>query len=127
METPFETLTGLTITEITGLAVGSEDVTFKTAEGRTFVMHHSQDYCETVLVEDVNGDVADLIGTPILSAVEESSNEDPADYKNTDGYRDSFTWTFYRLTTIKGTVVVRWLGESNGYYSESVYFVEMTR
>ena len=39
---------------------------------------------------------------------------------------DSGTWTFYRIQTDKGVAVLRWLGTSNGYYGESVQFVEAT-
>ncbi len=33
--------------------------------------------------------------------------------------------TFYRLQTIKGSVQLRWFGESNGCYSESVEFEQV--
>lgn len=120
----FEDLQGKTLTAIDGAVVGSERITFACSDGARFLMFHTQDCCEHVRVEDICGDVADLINTPILAASEESNNEsDPPGAEHTN---DSFTWTFYRLSTIKGTVVIRWLGESNGYYGESVDFQEMS-
>lgn len=122
MPTPFlfDNLVGLTFTSITPIEAGIEVINFTTSTGRTFTMYHDQDCCELVRVHDIEGDPSDLLDTPIFTASQESNEV------AIDEVHDSHTWTFYRLGTIKGTVVLRWLGESNGYYAESVTFEEVT-
>ena len=120
METKFEELVGKTIKEITGATKGSEEVIFSCDDGSRYRMDHDQDCCEDVSVEDIAGNIQDLIGSPILQAEESTSDETPEGVK--PEYQDSFTWTFYKLATVKGYVTIRWYGESNGYYSESVDF-----
>lgn len=87
-----------------------------------FTFYHEDDCCESVYVDDITGDLNDLVGKP-LDIVEVARHEDTMpqgmDLKKP---KESFTWTFYKFATIKGWVDVRWLGESNGYYSESVDF-----
>ena len=105
------------------IVVGEDSLVFKCKEG-TFTFEHYQDCCESVTIEDVVGDFNDLLNEPMLLAEEVTSHENPEGV--TKPYQDSFTWTFYKFATRKGYVDVRWYGESNGYYSESVslYFAE---
>lgn len=119
-EVKFEELKGKTLTNIKG-KVGDEIMVFTADNGDKYQMFHSQDCCESVGVEDIVGNLEDLIGSPILQAEEVVSSENPEGVK-IPKYQDSFTWTFYKLATIKGYVTVRWYGKSNGYYSESVTF-----
>jgi hypothetical protein len=84
-------------------------------------MYHSQNCCEYVSIEDIEGDLDDLIGYRILQA--EESTQDAT--KNEDRYDKSATWTFYKLATIKGYVTIRWFGTSNGYYSERANFAKI--
>lgn len=110
----FNTLKGLTITNIEGLEKGSDVALFQLSNGKIARMFHFIDCCEQVEVEDVCGDINDIIGNEVLLAecvTENGTNEDSSE-----------TWTFYKLSTIKGSVTIRWYGTSNGYYSEEVSF-----
>lgn len=100
--------------------VDDREIIFTTTDGEKFILYHCQDCCESVSVEDIIGDLADLVGEPILLAEESVSDQNPEGVIKT--YHDSFTWTFYKFATRKGYVDIRWYGESNGYYSESVSF-----
>lgn len=101
-------------------------IEFLCESGRKYAMYHKQDCCESVQVEDICGTLSDLIGSPILLAGEcVSSQYNPEELGEKKCETESFQWTFYRLATNKGYVVIRWLGESNGYYSERVDFEEV--
>lgn len=95
-----------------------DELTLALANGDVVRFFHEQDCCEQVKIEEIIGDLNDLINWP-LTIAEEVANEHMEGEvpQNPD---DSWKWTFYKLGTIKGTVIIRWLGQSNGYYSESV-------
>lgn len=116
----FEELKGKTLSNVENR--DDEELVFTLDNGDCYKLWHSQDCCERVTIEDINGDLTDLIGLPILRAEESSNHNETPEGVPAPEYPDSFTWTFYRLATMKGWVVIRWLGESNGYYSESVDF-----
>lgn len=92
----------------------NDSLLFTLSDGQQFKMYHDQDCCESVEIEDVVGDLNELIGSPVTMAEEVTEEGD-------DSY-GTHTWTFYRLATVKGYVTIRWYGSSNGYYSESVSF-----
>lgn len=122
----FEDLLGKTLVRVETAGDPKDEVLFVTDAGESFKLYHSQDCCESVEIESVVGDLADLVGSPILRAEEVThENEDPPEVtlsEEDQRYRESFTWTFYKLATIKGSVDIRFYGTSNGYYSESVDF-----
>jgi hypothetical protein len=92
---------------------GDDELHFLKPDGSGYRFWHYQDCCECVYIESIVGDLSDLEGEPLLRA-----EESTADAR--DDVSESGTWTFYKFATRKGYVDVRFLGSSNGYYSESV-------
>jgi len=111
-----------TITELIGKYITKIDVNrdggsydfidFHISDGSIYRQYHEQDCCECVTIEDIDGDMNDLIGYKLIVAEESSSNDPNAS--------ESATWTFYKFASTKGYVTIRWYGYSNGYYSEDV-------
>lgn len=100
---------------------GSEDeIYFYCDDLSIYKLYHQRDCCEGVFIEDVCGEIEWLLDSPILVA-ECRTNIDRAPLNDWD---DSYTWTFYELATLKGSVTIRWYGSSNGYYSERVDFLK---
>lgn len=100
------------------------EIRFQISDGSIYLLFHEQDCCEIVVIEDICGDLDDLINSPITLAEESTSFPHPESF-TVKSLQGSFTWTFYKLATVKGYVTIRWFGESNGYYSESVQFIKL--
>jgi len=108
------------IVGIEGLKKGSDRLTIELFSGN-LVLEHQQDCCERVTIEDFEGDIEDLLGHQLVSAEEVVEGTGKNQRGKTPKCADSTTWTFYKFRTTGGDLWIRWLGESNGYYSESVH------
>jgi hypothetical protein len=113
----FEDLQGRILCKVVNL--DNYELRFHLTEDHYVRMYHSQDCCESVSIEDIVGDLDDLVGTPLLLVEEVSNYDGESKYEDAE-WSESETWTYYRFGTIKGSVDIRWYGTSNGYYSESV-------
>jgi len=130
-------LVGKVFTEVNKI---EDEIIFVCENGDRYKLYHDQDCCESVTIDDIVGDLLDLVGAPILKAEEINSDDFTEKYLasftlkneygsevNSDGdYKpESVTFTFFKLATIKGYVDIKFHGESNGYYSESADFAYM--
>lgn len=86
-----------------------------------FETSHNQSCCETVEVHDIIGDLNSLIGKRVINCKIVESQKWPNDVEKYE-YVDSFTWTTQIIQTKSTEVKIRWLGQSNGWYSEGIYF-----
>jgi hypothetical protein len=83
----------------------------KTDKG-TMRFYHDQECCEQVWLEDGLEDLEKMIGEKVLHAevIEDALDE----------YDDSYTWTYYKISTLNHDCTLRFYGTSNGYYSEGI-------
>lgn len=107
----YDDMIGKTFTSVhDGTHYLNDALIFESDDGG-YVFCHSQDCCESVRIEQIDGDLEDLQGSPLIIA-EEASHRGSGNYDE--------EWTFYRFATTKGYVTVRFYGVSNGYYSTAV-------
>ena len=107
---------GKTFVSIEGMTPGSEEITFTCSDGSVYKMDHYQDCCEYCWLPHYQ-DCCEYCWLPHYQDCCEYCwlPHYPREYEP-----ESQTWTFYKFRTLKGYVDLRWFGESNGFYSESV-------
>ena len=113
---------GSKVLEVDGLEKDSTKVTIVTDKGVLEYLHY-QNCCESVFLEDFEGSADQLIGAIIVSVETVTNLYDKFEtvfYDNFDYSNLEHEWTFYKIETNKGGLWMRWLGESNGYYSMEV-------
>lgn len=112
----FKKLVGKKIIDARGLCRGSKHVSILFEDGSAIRFYHSQSCCESVDLDDICGDVDDLLNAKLYGIELRNNFNQPA----RDCYDESYTWSFYSIRTDKGYVDLKWYGCSNGYYSETV-------
>jgi hypothetical protein len=115
--------------KIVNCKIEIDEIEFGFANGFKLSIGHEQSCCETVELElDCFQQLKDmdLIGTKLYFIEVVDNAKFVENYEIGNVYNDnSHTWTFYNLKFLKGyggiiDVQLRWLGTSNGYYSERV-------
>ena len=91
-----------------------DEIFFYCSDGKIYQMYHEQEHSESVYIKNIKGNIENLINTDILN-VEIVTKDKKVPY-------GTATLTFYKFTTQKGSVTIKWFGNSNGHYSESVDF-----
>lgn len=109
----FEPLFNKTIVKIEGAEEESEEIFFIMSNGDVLRMYHEVTLWEDVRIEDIGGDINNIIGVPIKESIV-IIEEGDLDYGCT------YTRTWFQFLTDKGYVAIRWKSLSDGCCSESV-------
>ena len=114
----FSSLEGKTLSsvEVGRLKDDNDCILFQTEGGERYLMYHEQDCCETVEIENIDGDLQSLVGQVIDSACKSSIPRLEGGRKCGCDY--SRLWTFYHING----VCIRCYGTS-----EEVSFVRLKK
>jgi hypothetical protein len=96
-----------------------DEILLTTESGRRIIIKHEQDCCESVHIEGIEGEWHTLIGKVIVEAKNEIASNDCGECG------ESCTHTELTFKVDDATVISRWIGSSNGYYSEAVELYEL--
>ena len=107
-------MVGKTVTDI-DVDRETNRILFTFDDGRQMMFYHDQDCCEFVRITSASGFLCEMRGRVESVEVDIKSSGDD------DGHRTETTYNF-RIGT--DAAIVQWIGDSNGYYSESVNLVE---
>lgn len=103
----------------------NQELYLKSVSGRSWILAHGQECCETVDFVGVDGNSKNLIGKKIVKAYTDNGAEPPSWYRNWS----SSGWTLWETFTLEsedGTKVTwRSIGDSNGYYGVQMTFSEI--
>lgn len=97
-----------------------EYIKFFDIHGNYYIFYHDIQCCEQVYIDDICGDLNDLLFTEILKSEMVSSEMSEDDLNKKEAYNDWGEWYFYKLDTIKGSVTLRWCGISINYSTKVV-------
>lgn len=109
----FSDLKGKTLISIDGAVKESSRITFICDTGEEYVLYYDARCCEDVSIEDIAGEILDVIGYELLLAEMVKNHNQVGD-----------TWCFYKLSTIRGSITIRWFSEEN-YYSDEADFARI--
>ncbi len=117
--TQFSDLLGHTLADVrkTTADDGEDRLIFTLDDGREFMLWHRGQCCESVSIEDICGQLEWLVGSPLVQCEEVTNAGDdmeaeprneatPPDWQ--PEHRLSWTWTFYKMATVKGYVPKEW-------------------
>lgn len=107
--------------------VCENEIRLETVSGKVFTLYHEQDCCEGVDLVNVEGNFQHLLGKVVTEVIEEIDPDDDPIFGAQEPPCESRTNTRVTFKTDEDTVITRWVGESNGYYSEGVDFIEITK